>query len=93
MTQAVNIPNLDAMSRTDLLDFEHEYGRPNRAQAAYLIGDTRPGYTGLTKTIAGYAGNKAAAMYCRTKGDITGASVYERICDNIYDSLPTDLKW
>jgi hypothetical protein len=32
-------------------------------------------------------------MYCRERGDITGAKVYELICDGIYERLPEHARW
>lgn len=90
---ANTIPNLDGMSEADLSTFHHKYSRPRRTDAAALIGDTRPGYTNIARHLANYASNKGAAMMCRRSGDITGASIYETICDNIYAKLPEDLKW
>lgn len=88
-----SVPNLDAMAPTDLHAFWARYNRCTRAECEALIGDRRPGYIKLTTKLAGYASNKAAAMYCRERGDIQGASIYETICDRMYDELPHDLRW
>jgi hypothetical protein len=91
---ANQIPNFDAMTRYELMDFCARYpSRPSRKAAAALIGDTRKGYTVIAASLGAYAANKAAAMFCREQGDITGSNVYERICDDIYSRLPNDLKW
>jgi hypothetical protein len=88
-----NIPNFDSMDREELMEFWSKYNRPRRKDAEALIGDRRKGYTTLCGDLAGYASNKAAAIGCREKGDIVGAQIYEKICDNIYSDLPEDLKW
>ncbi len=88
-----NIPNFDAMTANKLMSFWSRYNRPNRKDAAELIGDKRPGYTTLCGTLAAYASNKAAAMQCRERGDILAAEVYELICDRIFEKVPEDLRW
>lgn len=87
------IPNLDAMPEDELWAFWKRYGRPRRADAAELIGDTRRGYTTICGKLAGYASNKATAISCRLRGDIQAASVYESICESIYQRLPEDCRW
>lgn len=87
------VPNLDCMVDSELEAFHARYQRPTRADAAALIGDRRRGYIGLAKSLAAYANNKATAQQCRLRGDIQGASIYETICDGIYDRLPEDLRW
>lgn len=88
------VPNLDGMTEAELWAFwkEHRQGRGRKASAE-LIGDRRPGYTRIAGDLAAYACNKAVAMSCRLKGDISAALVYEKGCDIIYDGLPEDLCW
>lgn len=87
------VPNLDAMSRADLTAFWVRYQSVGkRADCAGLVG-RRPRYTVLAADLGAYAINKATAMRCRERGDITAACVYETICDNIYETLPEDLRW
>lgn len=87
------VPNFDAMTPQDLLTFYEKYKSRNRALAELLVGDTRAGYLALCQGLANYASNKAAAMGCRKRGDIIGARIYEKVCDDIYDRLPEDLRW
>ena len=87
------VPNFDAMTKDDLMNFWARYHRPSRKDAAALIGDRRAGYTNLAADLANYACNKATAMSCRLKGSIQSAQVYETHCDMIYARLPTDLRW
>lgn len=87
------IPNLDGMTREDLMDFWKKYHRASRKDAEALVGDRRPGYTNIAATVANYACNKAVAMKCRLDGDIPAASVYELAADRCYESLPADLRW
>lgn len=90
---ANNVPNLDCMPHDELMSFWKTYTRSSRKAAAWLIGDTRPGYTTLAATLANYACNKAVAMACRLKGDITAAVFYEHACDLCYARIPEDLRW
>lgn len=89
----MNVPNLDAMTDSDLMAFWKRYSRPSRKDAEELIGDRRKGFTTIAGRLAGYAANKATAMTCRARGDIQAASVYECICDSIYERIPEDIRW
>jgi hypothetical protein len=84
--------NLDSMTRDELLAFAQVYSRPQRVRAQHLVGH-RPGYIRAVKDLANYASNKATAMYCRERGDINGAMMYESICDRIYNKLPQFARW
>lgn len=90
---ANQVPNFDGMAVSDLRAFVAEYTNITRAQAAALVGDKREGFTKIARFVRAYAENKAVAMECRLRGDIDGATVYERICDMIYMKLPEDLRW
>lgn len=87
------IPNFDAMTKDELMEFWSRYHRPTRKDAEALIGDRRKGYTNIAATLANYACNRAVAMKCRLDGDITRAQCYEYAMDLSYDALPDDLKW
>lgn len=88
----MTVPNLDAMSQADLMDFWMKYSRSKRKDAKALVGE-RKKYISITQDLASYAVNKATAMQCRLRGTIDTADMYERICDKIYDRLPVDLRW
>lgn len=90
---ANTVPNLDAMSSEDLMAFWKRYARPSRKDAEALVGDRRRGFTTISGSLAGYASNKATAITCRLRGDVNAALVYERICEVIYEKLPSDLRW
>ena len=80
------VPNLDAMNETDLMKFWNKYQNcTKRSEAEELIGDRRPGFTNIAKSLGAYASNKATAISCRTRGDISAAQVYEKI--------PWDCRW
>lgn len=85
-----NVPNLDAMNADELMTFwmHHQRGR-NRKELG-LSGRNSMNTTG---DLACYASNKATAISCRLRGDITAAQVYEQICDGIYKTLPSEVKW
>lgn len=89
-----NVPNLDAMTKEDLWEFwkKHREGR-SRKESELLIGDKRKNYTVFAANLANYACNKATAMKCRENGEIQAALVYEKICEVIYSTLPSDLRW
>jgi flagellar biosynthesis GTPase FlhF len=84
------IPNLDATSQADLLIFWH---RHQGGRAAYLIGLSGSGMRTTTAKLANYAANKATAMSLRLAGKISAAMTYERICEDIYETLPNEVKW
>ena len=81
------------MPPDELMEFWHRYHRPSRKDAEALIGDRRKGYTSIAADLANYACNKAVAMNCRLKGDITAATCYEHAADLSYNRLPEDLRW
>lgn len=85
-------PNLDGLSRDELMTFWARYNRPSRKDAERLVG-RRKGFTTLCGSLAAYASNKATAMRCRENGNIETALSYERIADGIYQRLPADLQW
>lgn len=87
-----DVPNFDGMTSNELWDFWKKYHRARRKDAEKLVG-RRKGFTRIAAQLAAYASNKATAMDCRRRGDITAAQVYETICNNIYDRLPSDLRW
>jgi hypothetical protein len=87
-----SVPNLDGMSANELRDFWHKYHRARRKDAESLVG-RRKGSTRIAALLAAYADNKATAMDCRLRADITAAQIYEKICDDIYNRLPADLRW
>ena len=94
MDSVNNVPNLDAMSKDQLMRFWSRMRFASRIECENIVGDRRPGYTTLVKsTLTCYASNKATAMRLREQGEIARALEYERICDRIYDEIPTDLRW
>jgi hypothetical protein len=87
------VPNLDCMPADELRAFCGRYHRASRKDAEALVGDRRKGFTTVAAALANYAINKATAMGCREKGDITAAHVYENACDLCYKRIPEDLRW
>ena len=87
------IPNFDAMTHDELMNFWSRYHRPTRKDAEELLGGKRKGYTNIVATLANYACNKAVAISCRLRGDIQAAMIYEGACELSYDRLPKDLHW
>jgi hypothetical protein len=91
--RADGVPNFDAMTREELMQFWQRYHRPSRRDAAALVGDRRAGYTNIASSLASYACNKAVAIRCREEGNISSAACYEQHADMIYQRLPADLRW
>lgn len=86
-------PNLDAQPRDELLSFDG-YCRGLPVKTARQLFPERPdGYVRATRDLGNYASNKAAAMYCRERGDTIGAQNYETICERIYKKLPPFARW
>ncbi len=86
-----NVPNLDAEDTETLWAFQqhHQDGRHYR--------EIFPAGGKGTKSAAGdlscYAANKATAMVERLAGRTVSATIYEDICDRIYDGLPQWARW
>lgn len=89
----MTIPNFDAMTSDELMAFWSKYHRPTRKDAEALVGDRRPRFTRIAAALANYACNRAVAMSCREKGDLTAASIYGHACESIYSGLPADVRW
>jgi hypothetical protein len=85
------VPNLDAMSANELMDFwfKHQSGRGHPE----LFPGRGKGVVTATHNLASYASNKATAMQCRIRGEIESAMMYEGICDRIYAKLPDFARW
>jgi len=88
----MSVPNLDAMSPSELMKFWNKWHRATKQQAAQLVG-VRKNVAGIVHTLAAYAAAKAAAMDLRIEGEIERALVYEKHCDIYYESLPEDVRW
>ena len=87
------IPNLDGMNRTELMSFWNQFKSASRQEALTLIGDRRRGYTKITAILARYAQLRAVSIRHRLDGNIAKALRNEDIADQIYQTLPKDLKW
>ncbi len=85
------LPDFDALTIDELMDFWMKYSRPKRADAKALVG-YRKGYIGLSQDLACLAVNKATFISCRDRGDEFAADIYERYCRNIIRSLPEDIR-
>ena len=82
--------NLDCESREYLRELWDKKGKQN---AADCFPDKPRGYIKAFNDYRAYAINKVCAIDCRLKGDIASAINYERMCDNIYNSLPDFAQW
>ena len=81
--EGMGSPNLDGYPTEDLMDFWYVTSR-GWAMARYLFTNRPTSYITATAMLGNYAANKATAMQCRAKGDITAAQIYEHICEQIY---------
>lgn len=91
-TDDTGAPNLDAMPRSELLEWAAVRKR-GRGHARALFPSQPRLYISATRILVLYADNKAAAMYCREHGDISGALMYEGFCERLYNRLPTFARW
>jgi hypothetical protein len=88
------VNNFDSMDENELwLFWKTTNSTRPIATARRLFADRPTGYVAATKQLGNYAANKATAIKCRLAGDIQAAIVYETICKQIYDFLPTFAKW
>lgn len=88
-----SVPNLDGMSKDELMSFWAGINKHPKQRAKELFPTMPNGYVKTTKHLASYAANKSAAIHCRLTGAIKGAICYEGICERIYSSLPDYAKW
>lgn len=86
-----NVPNLDAMEIEELMKFWNRH----KGGAGYkeLFPHGGQGKKRMTSNLANYASNLATAKVCRLDGRIETALIYERICDTIYEGLPSWALW
>lgn len=86
--------NLDAESVDALWTFWSRVNAEPVRAARSMLGTNRPkGYVAAVHALGNYAANKATAIQCRLRGDISGALMYEDIADCIYDKLPSWARW
>ena len=90
-----NVPNLDAMPRSELLEFWQHYrqAHDHTDRARYLTGLEWVAAVSAAETLAAYALAKACAMRLRLEGKIPEAQSYEQHCDCYYSELPKQLRW
>lgn len=86
-----NVPNLDCDPEVDLMQFwlKHQNGRAYRD----LFPEGGKGTKRAAADLANYASNLRAARFCRAKGNPSSASMYEGICEAIYNRLPDFARW
>ena len=89
-TYTDSVPNLDAMPAEDLKQFWFMHQKGGNARRVGLRGK---GSRVATADLANYASNKATAIECRLRGDIQYATMYEDICERIYQNLPAVARW
>lgn len=80
------------MSEKALWNFWKNYGRPSREQSEKLVGDRRPGFTGIAAAAGGFASNYATGKGCVRTGDKQAAEVYFNIAESIRQRMPADIR-
>jgi hypothetical protein len=85
--------NLDDKEEVDSFILLH--GRGSNKAIAKSLGLRGKGSVTLASKLLSYAWNKKVAIFCREKGDIESAVMYENICECIYskDIAPTCNCW
>jgi hypothetical protein len=85
--------NLDCEDEKDLMEFWF-LAHSCPVKVARRVFPAKPAfYVQASNDLAAYASNKATAMSCRRRGDITAAQLYESICDRVYAELPEFARW
>ncbi len=71
------------------------HGRGSYKAIAKSLGLRGTGSVKLATRLLSYAWNKKVAIFCREKGEIKEAVMYENICDSIYskDIIPVCDCW
>jgi hypothetical protein len=87
------LPNLDAMSESELMSLWHATYIGGFTVARFLFPSRPKDYVRTTRSIGGWASNKATAMKCRASGDTHGEEIYENIAASIYRDLPAYARW
>ncbi len=85
----MEIPNLDAMNKDELLEF---VARGEKDAARKLFPGRKNGLQVL-KSMHRYAKTKIMAIDMRSTSSVQDALVYESICDSIYSELPEWAQW
>jgi hypothetical protein len=92
-----NVPNLDAMPRSELLEFWSHYRYPNGyngKRAEFLTGlSDAVAAVRVMDTLAAYAMARACMMRLQAEGKIPEAKSYEKHCDIYYSELPEQFRW
>jgi len=87
------LPNLDAMSDSELMSLWHATSIGGFTVARFLFPSRPKDYVRTTRSIGGWASNKATAMKCRASGDTHGEEIYGNIAASIYRDLPAYARW
>lgn len=87
-------PNIDCFGEADEIWTLAEVFKLQSRECGRIMFPARPaGYVTATRNLGHYAYNKATAMRCRARGDVSGAMQYEDICQRIYNRLPAWARW
>lgn len=81
------VPNLDALSRSELGAFVEQ------AEQVRNLWGARRGGVRATALLRTYALHKASAIWYRLAGEIPRAAAGEQACERIYAELPTWARW
>lgn len=87
------LPNLDRMNESELMSLWHATYIGGLKVARFLFPSRPKDYVNATRSIGGWASNKATAMRTAASGDAHATEVYESIADSIYRGLPAYARW
>ena len=88
-----SVPNLDAMSKSELARFAAAYSTPTEEKAVALVGKSVRSPVKVAQLASKYAHAKKLAMGLREKGKIQEAMVYEDRCEGFYNNMPASVRW
>lgn len=90
-TERREVPNLDALPRSELVEFAVRYRGGENAMELFGVDGKRARF--LTDALSRYAYYAESAQDAREGGDVRGALAQEKICDEIYARLPDAARW
>lgn len=93
MTSQNSIPNLDTMTRPELMAFHRKYNSVSHADAADLIGDNPRGYCKAVHSLAYYAWTRAALITAQEQGDQNAITRHTEAMDYCRNKLPAFARW
>jgi len=85
--------NIDKLNFSEVMKLGFDLDSGDRKKAREVIGDSRPGYLKIAKTLARYCFNRGVILYAKKKKAKKEQVRFEEACEQIYQGLPEDLQW